>query len=169
MALDVSGVSYFLPLFSFLIVFIVSFAVLVKTKVTDKIWLQLFIALLIAVIFVSFGGARKYIENVVPWVAVLLVSVFLLLMFTGLFGKISEKVMSGAGVIFIIIIFLIFLISAYLVFSSYINPYLPWSANYGSTGQSSYFVDWISAPRIGGGILLAIVAAIVAWVLVKVK
>ena len=169
MATDVSGVGYFLPIFAFLIVTFISFVVLVKTKITENTWLQVFISLLIATMFVTFIGARKYIENVVPWFAVVLVSAFLLLLLTGLFGKFDEKVLKGMGMVFVVALFIIFLISAYLVFSAYINPYLPWGADYGSTESSFYFYHWIKNPRIGGGILLAVVAALVAWVLVKVK
>lgn len=166
---DVSGVSYFLPIFGFLVVFVIGFIVMVKAKVTENVWIQVLVALLIATMFVSFAGARKYLENVVPWFAVVLVSMFLLLMMAGLFGKFSEGMMKGAGVFFLIILFLIFIVSAFLVFSSYISPYIPWSESYQTTPASSNFVDWIAQPRVGGAIVLVVVSILVSWVLVSVK
>lgn len=169
MAVDVSGVSYFLPVFSFLMVFVVSFIVLVKSKMTDNVSLQVLVALLIATVFISFGGARQYLENVVPWFAVVLISMFLLLLMAGLFGKYPEGLLKGVGVVFMVVLFLIFIISAFLVFSSYVSPYLPWSESYQSTSASDGITSWIAQPRIGGTIILVVVSILVSWVLIQVK
>ncbi|MEK6927522.1 MAG: hypothetical protein AABX11_03755 [Nanoarchaeota archaeon] len=169
MAVDVSGVSYFLPIFGFLIVFIISFVVMAKAKISETVWIQVLVSLLIATMFVSFAGARQYLENVVPWFAVVLVSMFLLLLLTGLFGKFSDGVMKGSGMFFLIVLFLIFIVSAFLVFSSYISPFIPWSESYQSTAGSSNFTEWIGTPRIGGAVILVIVSILVSWILVSVK
>ena len=162
---DVSGVSYFLPIFSFLLVFVISLVVLIAAKITDNRFFQIFLALLIAVIFVSFAGARSFVQNVVPWAAVVIVSAFLILMITGMFGKGLGGVSKGAGIVFVIVLFVIFIIAAYISFSSSLSAFLPWSPNYGTTYASAYF----ASSRAGGSILLVIVAALVSWALWKVK
>lgn len=162
---DVSGLSYFLPIFSFLLVFVISLVVLIAAKITDNRFFQVFLALLIAVIFVSFAGARSLVENIVPWAAVVIVAAFLILMLTGMFGKGMGGISKGTGIIFVIILFIVFIVAAYVSFSSSLSAFLPWSQNYGTTYASAYF----ASSKAGGGILLVIVAALVSWVLMKVK
>lgn len=169
MTVDLTGISYFLPVISFLVIFVVSFAVMVKAKMFESKFLQVLIAFLIAVVFITIGGARSYVENVVPWFAVVLVSFFLMLLIFGLAGKSIESWEGPVGKIFVVVLFVVFVISALFVFSSSIAPYLPWAESYKSTNSSSYFTDWLYSPRNGGAVLLLIISAIVAWVLVKAK
>lgn len=166
---DVSGISYFLPIISFLVIFLVSFAVMMKAKLPESKFLQVLISFLIATIFISIGGARTYIENVAPWFAVVLVSLFLMFLVLGLAGKGLDDWAGGIGKIFVVVLFVVFVISALFVFSSSISPYLPWTQGYQSTTTSSYFTDWLYSPRTGGAVLLLIVSAVVAWILIKAK
>ena len=80
MPTDLTAITYFAPIAAFLIVFVVSFAVLTKTKIFEgSPWINLFISLFISVIFISAGGAITYVKTIVPWFAVLLISLFFLL------------------------------------------------------------------------------------------
>ncbi|MEK6893816.1 MAG: hypothetical protein AABX07_06475 [Nanoarchaeota archaeon] len=162
---DLSGISYFLPLLSFLVVMIIVFAVLQKIKIFENIWLQLFISFLLATIFVTFAGAREYVANIVPWVVVLVVCLFFILLFIGFIGKSMEGWNKGIGIAFVIIVLLGFLISALFVFSSAIGPYLPG----GSSAGKNVLTSWAYSSRVAGGFLLLVISAIVSWVLVKAK
>lgn len=168
-AMDITGISYFLPVISFLVIFVISFAVMSKIKFPENKFLQALVAFLIATLFISVGGARSYIENVTPWFAVILICLFLMLLVIGLAGKDLEKWGGVFGKIFVVILFVVFVIAALFVFSSYIAPYLPWTAAYGSTKASSTLGDWLYSSHIGGSILLLIISALVAWLLVKSK
>lgn len=162
---DLSGIEYFLPILSFLVVFIIIFAVLNKTKIIgENKWWQLFVSFVFATIFISAAGARDYVLNIIPWFAILIVSFVLILAVVAFIGKPIENMSKGLGIAFIIILILAFLVSAIFVFSDYIGPYLPW--NY-PAGGGSVLVDWLYSPRVFGAILLLIVSAVVSWILVK--
>ena len=114
---DVSALGYFAPIAAFLLVFVVVFAVLYKLKlVGDSKWVQLFISLLIASIFVSAAGTKDYVLTVIPWIAVLIISLFFILLLTGFIGE-GAKMGKGLGIAILIILALIFLVSAFVVFN----------------------------------------------------
>ncbi len=151
---DLTPFSDLLPILSFLVVFVLAFAVLAKTKVVENTFFQLFISFLLATMFVTASSARLYIENIVPWFAVLLVCLFFVLAITGFIGKDVEFLNKGIGTIFVIALVLVFLISAGFIFSSEVRPYY----------------DILTArPRLYGALLLIGVSAVVSWVLVKGK
>jgi hypothetical protein len=166
---DLTGFQYFLPLLSFLLVFIVSLAFLMKTKILGNKFMEILISFIIAIIFVTFVGPQKFIQNVAPAVAVLIVCAFFILLLAGIFGKDLAFMNKGMGIVFVVILFVIFIVTAFVVFSSSITPYLP-GGNYGAGNPDLYlFSDWLFSSRVGGAILLLIVSALVAWVLVKFK
>ncbi|MEK6928466.1 MAG: hypothetical protein AABW65_00735 [Nanoarchaeota archaeon] len=70
-AIELSGIIYFLPVLSFLVVFAVVYAVFSKTKIVESQGLKTFIAFLFATIFVSMSEARMYILNITIWFAIL--------------------------------------------------------------------------------------------------
>ena len=167
---DVSFVTYFAPVLALLIVFVVMFALLRKTEILgDHVGLDLFISFLIATIFVAVGSTRQYVLTVIPWFAVLLISLFFILILVGFIGKDAESLAGkGLGFVFIVLLAITFLVSGIKVFSSTLSPYLP-GAGFGSGGdpQLLYFSDWIFSPPVLGAILLLVVAAITSWVLIK--
>ncbi|MDP3881514.1 MAG: hypothetical protein Q8Q31_01410 [Nanoarchaeota archaeon] len=166
---DLSGISYFLPLLSFLLVFVVIFAILQKTKIFENKWLQLFISFLFSTIFVSFVGARDYVINVIPWFAVMVVCLFLILFLISFVGKPLEGWNKGIGIMFVVALILVFLISALFVFSSFIGPYLPGGDRTNVNPDIVNFVGWAYSSRVAGGFFLLIISALVSWVLVKMK
>jgi hypothetical protein len=166
MPTDLTFIGFFAPILAFLIVFIVCFAIMAKMKFGH--WgVHLFISFAIAALFVASAATTEYIVNVVPWFAVLLVGLFLILMLTGFVGEGFGK---GLSITFVVLLGLVFLIVGWFLFSSVVGAYVPGSPNYGSGDPVvGGFFEWLYSPRIGGAILLIIVSALVSWVLVKAK
>jgi hypothetical protein len=169
---DVSGFAVVAPVFAFFLVFVVVFGVLFKTGVLgENKWVQLFSSFLVASIFISLTGARDLVLTVVPWVVVLILSLFFILLIIGWIGKGAEFLHKPIGIVVVILLGLIFLVSAFVVFSDVLSGYLP-GPGFGS-GDSEpevlFFLSWLYSPRVLGGILLIGLSAIVSWVLVKMK
>lgn len=171
MAADLSGISFFAPIAAFLIVFIVVYLILIKTKLLGEYeWVLLFISFLIAIIFVSVAGARQYIQTIIPWFAILIISLVFLLLVVGLVGKPAEFLTKGIGIAFVIFLALVFLISGFFIYSNVLVNYLPGPGfGTGDNLEATIFLDWVYSPRVGGAILLIIISAAVSWVLVKAK
>ncbi len=173
--LNITGLYFFMPIFSFLFVFIVVYAILLKTKLLGEgKFLSAVISFIIAIIFMSFSTAtfstEQYVRTIIPWFAVLIVCVFLVLVIAGLSAKDLGVIMKPwfAWVIIAILI-MIFVLAAIRVF----NPVF--SAQYGVDSGNPDDAQFVSLLRgifnsqIGGGILLLIIAIIVAWVVTKAK
>jgi uncharacterized membrane protein (DUF106 family) len=63
--IDISGLNFFLPVFSFLFVFIVTWLVLKMTKVVgENNGFLLFLSLIMAVIFMSFSSINLYVTTI---------------------------------------------------------------------------------------------------------
>ena len=149
MPLDVSPLANALPLFGFLIVFILVYAVLYKTKLVDHWFFQILIAFLVAIVFVVSVGARTYVEQVVPWVGVLLVCLFFVLLILGFMGKDVAFLNKSVGILFIVLLLIILAIPAFFTFPS--------------------FFERFSDSRWSGAVILVVVAALVAWALIRLK
>lgn len=169
MVVDVSGIGYFGPIFAFLIVFIVMFAILNKTKILgEALFVQLFISFLIASIFVSTVGVRRYVLTIVPWFAVLILSLFFVLLIINFVGKPVEGMIKIFGILFLILAVITFLISAFVVFSDVLVPFLPGGAAYQNSDYKNVF-EAIIYSRVTGALFLLILSGLVSWVLVKGK
>jgi len=165
---DVSALTYFAPIAMFLLIFLVVFAILHKTKVLgENKWIHLFVGLLIASLFISFGSAREYVQTIVPWVAVLLISLFFVLLIIGFAGKPMDFMTKGIGIAFFVVLIIIFLVSAYFVFSHVVGPYMPWSTHTGISSDGARVTGWIYSSRVVGAVVLIVISAIVAWILTK--
>lgn len=168
---EISAIAYFAPIAAFLLVFIVSFAILAKTKLLgESNFVQLFISLLISALFVSAIGVREYVQTIVPWFAVLLISLFLVLALVGFVGKPAEFMQKGIGIVFVVLLGFVFLVSAFVVFSDVLVNYIP-GPFYGAGGdvRALLFTDWLYSPRVLGALSLIIISAVVSWILVKSK
>lgn len=168
MVVDISAVSYLAPLAAFLLVFLVCVLLLLKVKLLgDNKWMAIFVSILIAVLFVSFANVRHYVEVITPWFAVLLISLFfiLLLVSFSFSGKVPEGFQKGLGLLFVVALLAAFIVSGIVVFSYELGPWLPGSIE--SSGNPLY--EWISSPQVLGAILLIILTAAVSWVLIKAK
>lgn len=161
---DISGITYFLPILSFLLVFVVSYAVIAKSKVIEQLWLQIFVSFALATIFVSAVSARDYVLNIAVWFAVLLISLFLIMLILGLAGKDVAFMHKGIGIAFVVATLIMFVVSAIFVFGDYFTPYLPGGDSNGGNTHVLTFTNWLYSPRVGGAILLLVVSGLVAWV-----
>ena len=156
MIVDLSFITYIAPILAFLIVFVVCFAILKASNILgESKFIDSFVSLVIATLFVSMAGLRDFVIKIVPWVAVLIISlffVFILLKFSG-----SENFEKGFGIVAVIFLLIVFLVSGYVVFNESLLLFL---------GE-----DWVSnillSSRVIGAGLLIIIAAIVSWILVK--
>ena len=171
MAADISAIAYFLPVAAFLIVFAICYAVLLKLKLLgENKWGLLLISFLIATIFISAGGSIKFIGTLVPAFAILLVSIAFLLILLGLIGKSADFMNKGIGVAIVIIFALIFLFTAFFIYSNLVVGYLPGPLfGYNADPNAIPFFAWLYSPQIAGALLLIITSVIVSWILIKAK
>ena len=153
MALNISGIEFFMPVFSFLFVFVVVFALLAKTKILgDSKFINSLISFIVAVVFMSFSSLELYVKTIMPWFVVLVVVVFCVLLIAGLSTKSWEKMMTPAFAWVVVgILIIIFLVAAIRVFNPVFHPDL------GITSGGGFF----------GSLILIVVGALVAWVLTK--
>jgi len=153
-----------LPIMAFLFVFLVTYALLAKTKLLGgNTFIHFFISFIISILFAMSPTATEFTEMTVPWIAVLLVAVFSILLAFGLLhGNIEEVVKSPlVGIIIVVIALIIFLVSALNVFGPFFAQYLP-----GPT-QKAGLVSFLIHPSVIGAIILTIIAAVASWVLTK--
>lgn len=168
MPLDISGLYFFMPVFSFLFVLLIVFILLGTTKVLGQNkWLHFLIAFIVSVIFMSFSSAELYIRQIIPWFVVLLVVVFLILMIAGFTNNLDAIMSPVFAWAIIIILGIIFLISAIGVFNPTLHPDLIVTSGGTGPGVVRQFKDFITSSKVAGSILLLVIAAIVAWVVTK--
>lgn len=166
MAADVSSITYFAPIVAFLLVFLISTLVFFKLKLlSDNKWMAIFVSFLIAVLFVSFAGVRRYIEVIVPWFAVFLISLVFIVILISFSGKVPEGLQKGLGIVFVLGLLAAFVISGIMIFSDQLAPWLPGSIE--SMGNPVY--DWLFSGPVFGAIILIILTIGVSRVLVKGK
>jgi hypothetical protein len=170
MALDTTSIEFFLPILSFLIVFIVGYFLIHKSNLIDSKWISALLSFIVSTVFVTVVGARTFVLVIVPFFAVLIVALFLFLALSGFLGKDVGLPGKAIGIVFIVIMAVIFVISAFFVFAPYFSPYLPWNSGAGATNSDALLIArWIGSPQIIGAILLLGISAVVAWILVKAK
>lgn len=160
MVVDISGLSYFMPIFGFLFVFVVVYAILTSTKILgDSKWINLLTSFILASIFSVVSSAQEYLQNVTPWFVILMISLFFILLIIGLSQKKIGDVI-GTKFVWIIVIVLIigFLVSAIKIFPLFFGN--SW------TSIESFMTN---DSRTAGAILLLVIGAVVAWVIASGK
>ena len=153
MVVSVGAVSYFVPIFAFLLVAIVIYALLRKTGVLGGSELvSLFISLILAAFFVVEASLVDFVQFSSAWFAVLIIGVFFLLVILAFLpGKeplsfLTKNSWFSWAMLGVIIAF--FVISSAYVFN--------WAVNW------TTLADWANSDWFGM-ILLLIIAAVVAW------
>ena len=168
MALDISGLQFFMPVFSFLFVLLIIFILLGLTKVLGQNqWLHFLIAFIVSVIFMSFSSAELYVREIIPWFVILIVVVFLILVVAGFTKNLDAITKPWFAWTIVIILGLVFLVAAIKVFNPVLHPELIITGGESGPGIVEQFKDFIASSKIAGSFILMVVAAIVAWVLVK--
>ncbi len=167
MALDISGIYFFMPVFSFLFVFFIIYALLSISKVLgDSKFIHTLISFIVSVVFMSFSSAELYIRQIIPWFVVLTIVVFLILMIAGFTKNLEAVTKPWFAWLIIIILGIIFIISAIQVFNPVLHPELVISAG-DNPGIIQQFKTFITSSKIAGSLILLIVAGIVSWVVTK--
>ncbi len=167
MALDISGIYFFMPVFSFLFVFLIVYALLANTKLLGSSnFINLLISFIMAVIFMSFSSLDLYVKTIVPWFIVLLVCIFLVLLLAGMSTKDLGKIMTTKFAWFMIgILIIMFLIAAIKVFNPIFHPDLIITS-----GEGTSLIEQIkgySGGYIFGSLLLVVIAIAVSWILTR--
>ncbi len=154
MAVALSGLSYFLPIFSFLFVFILVYALLAKTKVLgENAFIHVFISLILAVFFVVNVSLVDFVQFSSAWFVVFFVVIFLILvMITFTHGKVDVVMNKAVAWIILAVLIIFFIVSAAYTF----NFAFTWDR----------FTQWAETDWFGF-ILLVIIAAIVAFIISK--
>ena len=155
-----------MPILAFVLVFVVVYAVLVKSKIFgDNNFIYSIISLVVSLIFILTPGARQFITTSTPALIVFLVSSFFLLFIVGfVHGDIKDIVKETKfGQIALVIVLLIFLVSAIMVFGPVLEKFTPWGSDEGLSTSGSHFKSFIFHPSVLGVIALFLVAAAVAW------
>lgn len=166
--IDVSGLNFFMPVFSFLLVFVVVYAVMAKTKVLgESQFVNLMVSFIMGVIFMSFSSLELYVQTIIPWFIVLLIIVFLVLVLAGLSTKDLSKIMTTQFAwVMVAILVVIFLIAAIKVFNPVFHPDLLITSGEG-TSMLGQIRTYINSNGYAGSVLLLITAIIVSWILTK--
>jgi len=154
MAMDVSGLCYFMPVFGFLFVFTIVYALLAKTKIFGKSdFLNIFIGFFVAIGFITAASFKFYSGEIGPWFAVLIVTLLLALVMIGFDQKRIESVLSKPFMIALIVLMIVSLLfSGVMVFSSMLTPFIKTIGN---------------QEKAIGAILLLFTTIVTAWILAK--
>jgi len=168
MALDISGLYFFMPVFSFLFVFSIIYALLATSKVLgESKFTHLLISFIVSVVFMSFSSAELYVRKVIPWFIVLIVAVFLILIIAGFTKNLDAIMKPWFAWLIIIVLGIVFLVAAINVFNPVFHPDLIVTGSESGPGVVQQFKDFLISSKIMGSIILLVIAAIVAWVVTR--
>jgi hypothetical protein len=170
MALDVSWLNFYMPIFGFLFVFVVILAVLMKTKILgENQFVNLIISFVFAIIFITFSPGLNFVSMVVPWFVILVIALFFVLMLIGFSQKDMDKMMKPwLAWVFIGALMVVFLVSAMIVFGSSFQGWLPGQAD--NVDANPFFISvkhFIYGEKFLGALLLFVVAVAASWVITK--
>ena len=152
---DISGLLFFMPIFTFLFVFVVIYAILGKVKedLGTNEFLNALVSFLIATMFVTVSTMRKYIETVVPWFVILILVLFFVLMIVGFSqNKLDDLLGKKFAIGFVVVLIAIFFIAGVNVFSAVLTP---------------FFTKITNDDRIFGSILVLAVAALASFLVTR--
>lgn len=157
MAAQIGGITYFLPIFSFLLVFILVYAVIKKSKILENEAVAIFVSLILASFFIVNAKLVEFVKFNAAWFAVFLVCVVFILVFLAFVGDNYLKTITenkGVALVIVGVLVVAFILSAARIF----NWVIDWSKLKGWAQT-----DWF------GMILLFVVAGIVAFLITKTK
>jgi hypothetical protein len=155
-AVDLSSLGTFMPIFAFLLTFTLVYALLAKTKVLgEHKFVHIFVSFCVSIIFIISANAVEYIKVATPFFVTFAISVLFILLIVGLIhGKLEDFFKSKGFAIFIVVILIIvFVFSAIFIFAPIINQYM--------AGPKKFFLQ----PQILGVLILVGVTAFTAWLL----
>ena len=157
MVAEISVLSYFMPIFAFLLVFIVIYALLFKTEVLgENQAVMLFVSFILASFFIVDASLVEFVQCSSAWFTVLVIAVFFLIVLLGVlpgkepFEFLGEGNWFSWAILGVVVAF--FIISSAYVFNWVIN----WDM-FGGWASGGWF----------GMILLLVIAAIVSYVITR--
>jgi len=156
------SMSYFMPIIAFFFVFVIVYALLAKTKILgENNFVHLFISFILATIFVVAPTAVKFTQLALPWVAVFIISLVVILLILAFVGGTIEDVIKNPFLMYISIVMLliIFLVTGIRVFGPIIEPLVSESGPGFFLTQSTFL----------GAMFLVMIGIVVSWVLTKSK
>lgn len=157
MNVDISGMGYFAPIYTFLFVLLVCYALLMKTKILGGIgWIDFVVSAIIALIFSTFASAHEYVQSIVPWFAVLMIVLFLILLLVSFGGKPDAFLKPGFLWVFVAVLIIAVLVSAVRIFPGVFGGAWNSLVNFAET-QAQIF----------GAIVLIVIGVLVAWKILK--
>lgn len=162
--LDVGPLTYFTPVFVFLLVFVVFYATLLKTKILgENQGLISLAAFVVALLFVITSTATEFITLITPWFVVLLIvsmCFILIFMFVGIKPEAIAGAVSERGTVWTILIILLVLLGVAL--TKVIGPSVA-AITQGEGGAEGNWMGTIGTivfhPKILGALFILIVAA----------
>ncbi|MBS3166703.1 hypothetical protein J4403_00665 [Candidatus Woesearchaeota archaeon] len=118
--LDISLLTYLLPVFVAIMIYVVLYAVLVRTKVLgESNSINAWVALALALLFLAMPGAVKFISFVAPWfvtMVIIALCVFLVFLFMGMdLAHIKKYILVDSTVMWIALMFSIVIVVAGLI------------------------------------------------------
>ncbi len=154
MAIDLSGLNFFLPIFSFLLVFVIVYAVLSKIEVVkEHFFVHAVISFVLASFFVINVSLVEFVKFSSAWFVVFLVCIFMIvLLISFTHGNVEAIMKPGVAWVLVGLLIAFFIISSAYVFN--------WAVNWG------VIWDWFHTDWFGFS-LVVIIAIIVSWVLTK--
>ena len=168
--IDITGIYFFMPVFSFLFVFLIIYAILIKFKILgDSQFVNLLVSFIISIFFMSFSGVDLYVRTLIPWFVVLLVCVFLVLLIGGFAsGKLETIQTKYTMWVAVGILIAIILIVSIKVFNPILHPDLGITSGEAGTSLLEQ-LRYIADTRVSGSIILLVVAIAVAWIITRGK
>jgi hypothetical protein len=158
-ALDLSGLGTFMPVFAFLLVFVVVYALLSKTKLLgENKFVHILVSFCLGIVFIISANAIEYVKVTTPFFVAFVISLLFIMLIVGLFkgGKMDEFFKgNGFGWFLIIVLIVIFCFSALFIFAPLINQYM--------AGPKKFLLQ----PQILGVIILGALTVFAAWLLSK--
>jgi len=156
MAVAISAIGFFIPIFAFLFVFIVVYAILKKTEILgSNDFVMLLVSFILASFFIVQASLIEFVRFTSAWFSVGIIALFFLLAIIGFIpGEVPKdfNVKVPAAIALIVLMIIFFVISAGYVFDLAIN-----------FGAAKGFLDndWV------GMVLLLAIAGVVAWKMKK--
>ena len=152
-AVSVSAIGYFVPIFAFLLVFIVVYALLIKTEILGgSHGIMLFISFILASFFVVQASLVDFVRFSSAWFGVIVVGVFFLMLILAFLpgdsplGFLTKHDWFSWAMLVVILV--LFVVSAAYVFNVAVN----WGM----------VKDWFRSDWFGM-VLLLIIAGVVSW------
>jgi len=169
MAIDISGINFFMPLFSFFFVFVVIYALLAKTQlIGDSKFIHILVSFIISIVFMSFSSMELYIRTIIPWFVVLFIVVFLVLTVVAFSTKDWDKIMSPTFAWIVVgVLVVIFLIAAIKVFNPVFHPDSIITGGGGDASFGQQARNILVNSKVTGSILLILVTIVVSWAITR--